>query len=307
LVKDIEKLTLMKTNPHEGHRQRLRAKIDRDPEMETLEDHEALEFHLSLVIPRKDTNELAHELIRQFGSLDAVLSASPQELIKVKNMTVAASYMLASELSMVRKAMRAGSVASRSKKLSRPEDGIRYMHSYFLGRKTECFCVALLDLNYKLIRVFFTPGTSGGQIDVDASDIVLKATRDGAAHVLIAHNHPSGNVTPSFDDLEMTRRLLETLAAVGISLLDHVIFYEYDFFSFHNNGVLEKFLNDLDEKTKNKFKENPTERQLFLLDLNEYLIEPSKFVTDKIITRPKQEIIEDYEYRRKKSGEDDKA
>ena len=136
---------------------------------------------------------------------------------------------------------------------------------------------------------------------------MLKATRDGAAHVLIAHNHPSGNVTPSFDDLEMTRRLLETLAAVGISLLDHVIFYEYDFFSFHNNGVLEKFLNDLDEKTKNKFKENPTERQLFLLDLNEYLIEPSKFVTDKIITRPKQEIIEDYEYRRKKSGEDDKA
>lgn len=115
MVKDIEKLTLMKTNPHEGHRQRLRAKIDRDPEMETLEDHEALEFHLSLVIPRKDTNELAHELIRKFGSLDAVLSASPQELIKVKNMTVAASYMLASELSMVRKAMRAGSVASAAR------------------------------------------------------------------------------------------------------------------------------------------------------------------------------------------------
>lgn len=61
MEKDLEKL-IAKKNPHEGHRARMRCKFDRDPEMETIEDHEALEFHLSLIIPRKDTNELAHKL-----------------------------------------------------------------------------------------------------------------------------------------------------------------------------------------------------------------------------------------------------
>ena len=144
MEKDLEKL-IAKKNPHEGHRARMRCKFDRDPEMETIEDHEALEFHLSLIIPRKDTNELAHELIAKFGSLDAVMSASPAELVKVKNMTVSASYMLASEFAMVRKAMRAGSVTSRNKRLHRPEECISYMHSYFIGRKTECFCIGVLQ------------------------------------------------------------------------------------------------------------------------------------------------------------------
>ena len=53
----------MNYNPHAGHRERLRKKFEENPEMNVFEDHEALEFHLSLVIPRKDTNELAHELL----------------------------------------------------------------------------------------------------------------------------------------------------------------------------------------------------------------------------------------------------
>lgn len=303
MEKDLEKL-IAKKNPHEGHRARMRCKFDRDPEMETIEDHEALEFHLSLIIPRKDTNELAHELIAKFGSLDAVMSASPAELVKVKNMTVSASYMLASEFAMVRKAMRAGSVTSRNKRLHRPEECISYMHSYFIGRKTECFCIALLDVNFRLIRAFFAPGDSGAEINIDSSDIVLKATRDGASYVCIAHNHPSGNVTPSFDDIEMTRKLFEALSSVGVKLLDHVIFYEYDVFSFHNNGILQKFNDDVLKKFENKLMEHPEERQLFLFQLNEYFIEPSKFITDKIVTTSKKDLIAGLKRANKKHDDD---
>ena len=175
---------------------------------------------------------------------------------------------------------------------------------YFIGRKTECFCIALLDVNFRLIRAFFTPGDSGAEINIDSSDIVLKATRDGASYVCIAHNHPSGNVTPSFDDIEMTRKLFEALASVGVKLLDHVIFYEYGVFSFHNNGILQKFNDDVLKKSENRLMEHPEERQLFLFQLNEYFIEPSKFITDKIVTTSKKDLIAGLKRANKKHDDD---
>ena len=82
----------MNYNPHAGHRERLRKKFEENPEMNVFEDHEALEFHLSLVIPRKDTNELAHELLRTFGSLDAVLCATrPTTRISIRGISTHAA------------------------------------------------------------------------------------------------------------------------------------------------------------------------------------------------------------------------
>ena len=102
----------------------------------------------------------------------------------------------------------------------------------------------------------------------------------------------------------MTRKLFEALASVGVKLLDHVIFYEYDVFSFHNNGILQKFNDDVLKKSENKLMEHPEERQLFLFQLNEYFIEPSKFITDKIVTTSKKDLIARLERANKKHDDD---
>ena len=93
-------------NIHRGHRERLRSKFDADPEMRAMLDHEVVEFVLSLVIPRKDTNEIAHNLIDKFGSMHGLLTATPKELKEVKNMTVSASYLIASMYPVLRRALR---------------------------------------------------------------------------------------------------------------------------------------------------------------------------------------------------------
>lgn len=286
MKKDLDKLLSKPTNVHEGHRQRLRDKVRKDPELDTLADHEALEFHLSLVIPRKDTNELAHDLINVFGSLDGVLTASPEELVRVKNMTVGAAYLLSSEYSLVRKAMRSSDPKKRKRNMGDPVKAIEYMQPYFVGRKTECSCVALLDVNYKTIDVFFTRGTNGDRVNIDITDITQKAARLGACYVIVAHNHPSGNVTPSVDDITSTGLLYEALFASGIELADHVIFHDYDSFSFHNNGLLTKFNNDC-LNSHNLLKEMSNEqRRRYVMGFTEYVLDSERIYNGDIVTKP---------------------
>ncbi len=286
MKKDLDKLMSKPNNVHEGHRQRLRAKVRKDPELETLADHEALEFHLSLVIPRKDTNELAHDLINTFGSLDGVLTASPDELIRIKNMTVGAAYLLSSEYSLVRKAMRSSDPKKRKRNMGDPVSAIEYMQPYFVGRKTECSCVALLDINYKTIDVFFNGGGSGSQVDINVTDITQKAMRAGASYVIVAHNHPTGNVTPSVDDITSTCLLFEILYSAGIELADHVIFHDYDSFSFHNNGLLDKFNADF-LKNHNNFKEmSNDEKRRYVMQFNEYVLDSERIYHGDIVTKP---------------------
>lgn len=93
-------------NYHSGHRERVRERFDADPEMLTFKEHEMLEFLLNTVIPRKDTNVIAHELIAKNGSLYGVFNAGVQDLLSVKNMTVSAAYLLAGIIPIVRKALR---------------------------------------------------------------------------------------------------------------------------------------------------------------------------------------------------------
>jgi len=281
-------------SPHAGHRERLRAKFDFDPNMNVFEDHEALEFHLSLVIPRKDTNALAHELIRKFGSLGAVLNATPRELFEVKNMTTSAAYLLASEFPMIRKALKASLVRAASKETNSPESVIMYLFPQFIGQVNECVAVAYLDVNYKIIKTTFDGGMGSNSVFFDIPNIVSTATREGATYVLFAHNHPSGNVAPSFSDVQTTIRLHDALASIGKFLIDHVIFFNNDIFSFHNNGLIDKFDDDFCARMKISLHDNPVYKMKFLLELNEFLLTPLTGKEEELTVRPKSEVFEEY-------------
>lgn len=295
-IKDIDKkksLSDADYNPHEGHRERMRRKIDKDPDLEMLEDHEALEFRLGLVIPRKDTNKLAHELISKFGSLDAVLSATPNELFAVKEMTTSAAYMLATDLAFTRKALKANTVRNRVR-VSTPSETASQMYAYFLGRKTECYSVAYLDVNYRIMKMLYRAGATGASINVDVTEIAQNAIRDGATYVILAHNHPSGNLTPSLKDLEITDSLCSLLKAAGIELADHLIFHDSAVLSFNNCGILNKFRDDVRRKTSKNISDKPESQLTFIRDLQEYMLDPKAIARKVLKAAPVNEIIKEY-------------
>ncbi len=295
-VKNFEnEIKKQSANPHEGHRERQRRKIDFDSELETFADHEILELRLGLVIPRRDTNELAHKLIDTFGSLDGVLTATPKELFEVKGMTMSAAYMLATDLAFVRKALRG--VAKRPKRYAgSAESCIKTVYSYFIGRKTECLCVAFVDVNYNVIRINFHISESSSEVGINITDITKRAIREGAFGVILAHNHPNGTLAPSKEDILATEELLYTLSAANIQLIDHIIIKNKAIFSFNNNGILGKFRSEF-AKRNSKIMASDNSVQLYFGNLDEYVIDPRELKNNVIRTMPKDKMIDElYKY-----------
>ena len=229
--KTIEKLTKKNKPLHEGHRERLRARFDKDNEMETFADHEILEMELSLVIPRRDTNGLAHVLIDHFGSLESVYRASVNELIKIKGMTTGAAYLIAMHMPLMRKTMTYADATLRYYTMNSTADAISYAHRFFIGRNTETFGLFLIDTRGHVISETIRESSSPSRVAIEVEDIVHRALREGASSVVIAHNHPSGDVSPSSEDLILAKRIYLALDAVNVTLYDSLIFYESKYFS----------------------------------------------------------------------------
>ncbi len=278
-------------NPHAGHRARQRRRVDVDREMDTFADHELLEFRLGLVIPRRDTNELAHRLIKAFGSLDSVLSATPKELYEVSGMTMSAAYMLATDFSFVRRALRS---CTNEKKIhvKTPEKCIKTMYTYFVGRKTECVCIAFLDSSYGILKLHFLVSESGHEVYLDVADITKRAIREGAVGVVLAHNHPMGTLTPSRNDLEATEQLLYMLSAAKIRLIDHLIFKNNAVFSFNNNAILSKFRLELKKRNQSIISSDVDVPQIFLGSLEEYVLDPKELEKSKLKSISKKELVD---------------
>lgn len=231
---------MKENNIHEGHRERLRKKFDADPEMRAMLDHEVVEYILSLVIPRKDTNEIAHNLIEKFGSMHGLLTATPKELKEVKNMTVSASYLIASMYPILRKALRTRDYIESLPNFIIPTRTIEYMQPFFMGRKTECILLLYLDIEHRLINQEWIEGPYVEKISLNKDAIVKRVIREGASYVLLAHNHPSGNLSPSNEDIIYTTILYSALKNVNSRLLDSIIFNDFGYFSFKSNGFIDR-------------------------------------------------------------------
>lgn len=225
-------------NCHEGHRKRLREKFDADRELTVFREHEVLEFILSLVIPRKDTNELAHELINKFGSLTNVFMATVDDLIGFKNMTTSAAYLLSVIYPAIRISLRTPDTFEEAIKIGNYAAIAEYMQPKFIGRKTECIAILYISVNYKLMYTEWVEGAYPQKISVDGEAIAKRALKEGAKYVVFSHNHPSQELTPSNDDIIETSKVYGVLAAVGIDLVDSLIFSDTAFVSFKSLGVI---------------------------------------------------------------------
>lgn len=213
---------------HEGHRQRLKDRFRREG-LDNFDELYVLELLLFYCIPRKDTNPIAHRLLEQFGSLAAVLEASPEELEKVEGINTSASTFL----SLIPQVGRYYQV-----RRAEPGDILRtsdqcgnYLMPYFFGRDTETVFLLCLDAKCKVICCKKVGEGNVNSANIPIRRVVEMALSANATSVVLAHNHPSGLALPSADDIQTTQRVAAALRTVEIELADHIVVSRDDYVS----------------------------------------------------------------------------
>ena len=203
-----------------GHRGRLRKRLA-EGGGEALLDHELIEYLLALAIPRRDTKPLAKALLREFGSYAGVLTADGEALRKIDGMgetSVAAIKIAeASAIRMVRDEVMARPVLANWQAL------LDYLRADMAHHAIERFRVLHLDTRNMLIRDEVMSRGTVDQAAVHVREVIKRALDFGAAAIILVHNHPSGDPSPSRADIDITRAIAAAGKPMGIAVHDHLI------------------------------------------------------------------------------------
>jgi DNA repair protein RadC len=219
-----------------GHRQRLRDKFfDLGPE--TLTDSELLELLLTLGTPQRDCKEPARAMLKRFDTLEAALEAPPAELQEIAGIGSNNAFAIHLIQAVARRYLR-----ERSRKrtyLGSSGAVADYLVHEMCGLKKEIFKAVFLDAAHAVITSqTLSEGTLTSNT-VYPRELIKLALEHHAAALVIAHNHPSGNLTPSPDDLNLTRHLYRACRLVNINLLDHLIIgSDATTYSFADHGLM---------------------------------------------------------------------
>lgn len=207
--------------PHyHGHRDRLREKFSASGG-DVLPDYELLELVLFRAIPRRDVKPLAKALVRRFGSFAEVVSAEPARLMEVEGVSAGVASDLkvieAAARRLVRGAIRERELLSSWSALS------EYLRATMAFASREEFRILFLDKRNFLIADEVQGRGTVDHTPVYPREIARRALELSATALILAHNHPSGDPTPSTADIAMTREIVAVLAPLKIVVHDHVI------------------------------------------------------------------------------------
>ena len=213
--------TPAKTTPHfHGHRERLRGRF-RDAGADALSDYEMLELVLFRAIPQRDVKPLAKELIKIFGSYAEVLAAPAQRLGEIKGLGEAAI----TELKIVQAAaarMLKGDIKKRAV-LSSWSSVLDYCRGAMAFDDKEQFRILFLDKRNHLIADEVQQEGTVDHTPVYPREVVKRALELSATAIILVHNHPSGDPTPSRADIVMTEAIVDVAKPLGILVHDHII------------------------------------------------------------------------------------
>ena len=220
---------------HLGHRDRLRRRLLRHGG-EPLQDYEIVEYLLAVAIPRIDTKPLAKKLLKEFGGLERLISAEPEAIMRVKGAGEAA----AAALKIVQAAanrMAATKVAD-GPVLGSWQALIDYLRTHMAHEPIEHVRVLYLNSRNRLIA---SEEASKGSVDESAvyiREILRRALDLHATALILVHNHPSGDPSPSRQDIKLTRDLIEAARLLRIDVHDHVVVGASDHKSFKAMGLI---------------------------------------------------------------------
>lgn len=223
------------SNVHDKHRERVRERYLTEG-IDSFQPHQVLELILFYVIPRKDTNELAHELLNKFGSLSNIFEAPPKELMKVEGIGKSAAIFL----NMFSQVRRVYDIDKLNQKvyINSNKDAGEFCKNLFFGRIYESFFIISLNSQNKIIH---TEKLCEGTLDeavVYPRNIAKIALQNNAVKIILAHNHPGGHIEPSLEDISLTTKIKNALELVDIKLEDHIIVADGNYYSFKTSRTL---------------------------------------------------------------------
>lgn len=216
-------------NLHANHRERVRKRYLSEGG-KSFPDHNLLEMLLFFSIPREDTNEIAHLLLKEFGSFSGVFDASYEDLQRVKGIGPNSAIHIKLITDVARRYM--VDRAEEKQAIESTNDAIEYLRSRFIGLENETAVLLCLDGKSYVKRITEYTSNSSTSINLDVSKIVVDALNCDAKGIVLAHNHIHGFAVPSREDEETTRQIAKTLENLDIPVCDHIIFSKEDVFSF---------------------------------------------------------------------------
>lgn len=218
---DTENSRKSGSKPHfHGHRERLRDKF-RQNGAAALAEYELLEMLLFRSFRQGDTKPLAKRLIAEHGSLSAVLAASPSRLMETKGV----GESVAMDLKLVHAAglsLASGNIRSRQL-LSSWSSVLEYCRAALAFEEKEIFKILFLDKKNQLIKDEIQQTGTVDHTPVYPREVAKRALELSATAIILVHNHPSGDPTPSRADIDMTKTIIEVLQPLGITVHDHII------------------------------------------------------------------------------------
>ena len=222
-------------SPHYwGHRDRLRRRF-REGGAEALPDYELMELILFRAIPRRDVKPLAKEILARFGSFGEAVAASAERLMEIEGVTEA----VVTEIKIVQAAALR---ASRSEIKKRPILGaaptvLAYLRLAMAFEDREQFRILFLDRRNKLIADEVQTKGTVDHTPVYTREVLKRALELSASALILAHNHPSGDPSPSKADIDMTKQIVEVAIRLGITVHDHIILGRDGHLSMRSAGM----------------------------------------------------------------------
>ncbi|NVB81125.1 MAG: DNA repair protein RadC [Kofleriaceae bacterium] len=183
-------------------------------------DEELLALVLGTGVRRHSVLEVAADLVRSVGGIAALSHASPRELSLVTGIGTARATRVAAAFELGRRAI---ATAQYREALARPEDVFRVVESQLAGLAQELFLVLGVDIRNGLLDVVEVARGSVNGVEVHPREVFRPLVRMAAAGGVLVHNHPSGDPTPSPEDVALTRRLRGVGELIGIPIIDHVV------------------------------------------------------------------------------------
>jgi DNA repair protein RadC len=218
-----------------GHRDRLRERFKQGG-ADALPDYELLELVLFRSIPRADTKPLAKALIQKFGTFAEVIGAPAERLMDVKGVGEA----VATDLTLIKAAalrLARGEVMNRPL-LSTWNAIIDYCRSAMAFEQKEQFRILFLDKKNQLIADEVQQVGTVDHTPVYTLEVIKRAFELAASAIILVHNHPSGDPTPSLADIDMTKKIMQAGEKLGVMVHDHIIIGRKDHVSFRALGLI---------------------------------------------------------------------
>lgn len=224
----------MKQKPdYLGHRKRLRDRFLKTG-FDGFADYEIIELLLSLNTPRKDCKPMAKAVIKKFGNIVQALDASIDELMEIDG--IGPSNVIGVKIHQNILQIYAKEKIDLQKGLNNPQMIFDFLKEKIGKEKKERFVILFFDTRNNLVYDNISTGSLNASI-VHPREVFSNAILKGASHVVIAHNHPSGDFSPSREDIATTKRLVEAGKILGISLQDHIIISKNGYYSFAENSL----------------------------------------------------------------------